>query len=737
MIKKLNLLTGFVVMQLVCQVYAADTIPTDIEQPGTQPEELTAAIVPVRNGQYNCHNCHSNYESEPKVEPWYNWQGSMMSHAGRDPLFWATMAIAEQTFDGSGDLCLRCHAPKGWLEGRSTPTDGSALLAGDQNGVECGFCHRLTNPDDSEHQGVQNAPYVANDSGDPDGISGNIKAYHGTGMASVLDTREILGPYAGISVGMAHGNTRQSQFHRSVDFCGTCHDVSNPAVGDLAHNHGAQATADPVVADGTPGSAVNGKAAFNNLPYKYGIVERTFSEYKASPLSRTLISDYSRLPLELQAGAIANARTAALLAGQNGNYADGTPRYFSCQSCHMQPVVGQGAGFPGGPPTRTDLPLHDLTGGNYWVPQAIEYLDGLGKLRLGGGLDARQIAATRRGAERAKGQLESAASLRVTGDVLKVVNLTAHKLISGYPEGRRMWLNIKWFNGANTLLREDGAYGPLKDGNGDAVTVIDPSDGVTRVQVRSLLNLEDANTKVYEAHYGLTREWAQQLHAMGKDDSLVIQYDRLTGSPILTLGQLRAQAAASEAKSFHFVLNNTVVKDNRIPPWEMDFEDARKRNILPVPVAQYDGSPQEAFRFFDVVKLNPPAGAVRAEVRLMYQPTSWEYIQFLSLSNNGTVSFLKDEGKNLLQAWLHTGMAEPHVMATANWVPADCSGDGIDADISGWVFVDTRTCTASNSILAPGVLVDAGAQLTLVSKAVTLGKGFAVEEGAQLNVRGM
>jgi hypothetical protein len=25
----------------------------------------------------------------------------------------------------------------------------------------------------------------------------------------------------------------QSQFHRSVDFCGTCHDVSNPVVGDL------------------------------------------------------------------------------------------------------------------------------------------------------------------------------------------------------------------------------------------------------------------------------------------------------------------------------------------------------------------------------------------------------------------------------------------------------------------------------------------------------------------------
>lgn len=716
-------------------LHAAAVVPTDIEQPGTQPEELSAPIVPVRNGQFNCHNCHSNYESEPKAEPWYNWQGSMMSHAGRDPLFWATMAVAEQDFDGSGDLCLRCHAPKGWLEGRSTPTDGSGLLTGDQHGVECGFCHRLTNPDNSEHQGVQNPPYLANDDGDPGSVSGDIKAYHGTGMASLLDTREILGPYAGINVGMAHGNTRQSKFHRSVDFCGTCHDVSNPAVGDLAHNQGAQATADAVIADGTPGSAVDGKAAFNNQPYKYGIVERTFSEYKASLLSKTLISQYAQLPAELQAGSIANARAAALLAGKNGNHADGTPRYFSCQSCHMQPVVGQGAGFPGGPPIRMDLPLHDLTGGNYWVPQAIEYLDGLGKLRLGGGLDARQIAATLAGAQRAKGQLQAAGGLRVTGNVLKVVNLTAHKLISGYPEGRRMWFNIKWFDGTNVLLREDGAYGPLVDGNGDPVTVVDPADGTTRIQVRSLLDLHDANTKIYEAHYGLTKEWAQQLHDIGANDGLVIQFDRFTGSPVLTLGQLRAQAVGAEEKSFHFVLNNTVVKDNRIPPWGMNFEDARQRNILPVPTAQYDGNPKEAFRYFDVVKLNPPNGAARAEVRLMYQPTSWEYIQFLSLSNNGTVAFLKDEGKNLLQAWLHTSMAEPHVMATASWMPMDCSGDSVNADISNWIFVDARTCTASNSIVAPGVLVDENAHLTLVSKAVMLGAGFAVEEGAQLSVR--
>jgi hypothetical protein len=36
------------------------------------------------------------------------------------------MAIANQDARSSGDLCIRCHSPFGWMEGRSNPTDGSA-----------------------------------------------------------------------------------------------------------------------------------------------------------------------------------------------------------------------------------------------------------------------------------------------------------------------------------------------------------------------------------------------------------------------------------------------------------------------------------------------------------------------------------------------------------------------------------------------------------------------------------
>jgi len=422
-------------------------------------------------------------------------------------------------------------------------------------------------------------------------------------------------------------------------------------VGDLAHNNGAQIPLAPGAYSGVLGSPVDGKAAFNNLPYQYGVVERTFSEFKSGLLSQMLVSSYASLPADLKAGAIKAAFDSA-----NGNYADGTPRYFSCQTCHLRAVTGQGANKTG-VPLRTDLPLHDMTGGNYWMPDAILYQNSQGTLRLGGGLTTVQIDALNAGKSRAQQQLQLAASLFVSGNTLKITNLTGHKLISGYPEGRRMWLNVKWYDSGNTLLREDGKYGPL------AVS----TPGVPS-QVNTILNLADPNTKIYEAHYAMTQEWANQLLALGYSQSLPLSFDRVTGTVDYTLGQLAAQAPGTYHETFHFVLNNTVAKDNRIPPYGMSYDEARKRNALPVPAGQY-GNPGAGgtYNYWDTITLNPPAGAVYATINLLYQPTSWEYIQFLYLANNRQNAFLADEGTNLLQAWLNTGMAAPYVMASATW----------------------------------------------------------------------
>ena len=397
------------------------------------------------------------------------------------------------------------------------------------------------------------------------------------------------------------------------------------------------------------GSPVPGKAAFNNFPYQYGIVERTFSEFKASVFDTTLVSSYAGLPADLKAGAIQAAFNSA-----KGNYADGDARYFSCQTCHVPATTGMGCN-KAGTPTRTDLPLHDMTGGNYWMPDAILYQNTQNTLRLGGGLTATQIDAIKAGKNRAIQQLNLAASLVVNGNTLKVTNLTGHKLISGYPEGRRMWLNVKWYDGSSILLREDGAYG----------TITANING-TATPVKTILN--PGTTKVYEAHYGMTQEWANQLIALGYPPTLALSYDRVTGAVAYTLGQLAAQAPGTYHETFHFVLNNTVTKDNRIPPYGFSYNEARTRNALPVPATQY-GNPAAGgtYNYWDEVALNPPPGATRAEIRLLYQPTSWEYVQFLYLANNGQNAFLANEGVNMRNAWLNTGMAEPHVMASVNW----------------------------------------------------------------------
>jgi hypothetical protein len=110
----------------------------------------------------------------------------------------------------------------------------------------------------------------------------------------------------------------------------------------------------------------------------------------------------------------------------------------------------------------------------------------------------------------------------------------------------------------------------------------------------------------------------------------------------------------------------------------MSYDVALARNALPVPGDQY-GNPGSGgvYEYYDEVPLTRPVGAASATISLMYQPTSWEYIQFLYLANNRGNAFLADEGVNMLEAWLNTGMAEPHVMAQATWgtPPVACSAE--------------------------------------------------------------
>jgi hypothetical protein len=311
-----------------------------------------------------------------------------------------------------------------------------------------------------------------------------------------------------------------------------------------------------------------------------------------------------------------------------------------------------------------------MTGGSAWVQDAIAWLDASGELVLGGGMSAGEVAAMDAGAARARALLATAAALHVEGDLVRVVNLTGHKLPSGYPEGRRAWLHVRWLDAAGGLVREDGAYGPLAVQHRGEPLVVE-----------ALLAPDDPHTRVYEARTGLTQVWVQALLALGYDPALALSYDRATGAVTQTLGGLAALPAGSQAKSLHFALANTVLSDDRIPPYGFRYDDALARSALPVPPSQYgDPGPGGVYTHADVVALDPPIGAATAGIELLYQSTSWEYVQFLDLANDGASAFLAEAGADLFDAWRATGMAAPEVLATAAWTAAlvDCNQNGID-----------------------------------------------------------
>jgi len=518
-----------------------DTTLRDFDQPGTQPLEHG---LDIRSGLV-CAACHGGYDEE--TEPYFGWEGSMMANSARDPLFEACLVIAEQDAEGSGDLCIRCHVPKAWLEGRSVPTDGSAFLPEDRIGVSCDHCHRMLDPDYQpgvspvEDEAIL-AALIKGPPSDP-----------GTARYVIDPAGTRRGPFADAICDEVAHPFLSSPYHSDSSMCATCHNVSNPnyesnGIGQF------QPTLDQETTNFGHGEL---------FP-----IERTYSEW--------LFSDYNS-PEGVYAPAL----------GGNKDFVS------SCQDCHMRDTTGSGCNptlFPTAP-ARDDLPLHDLTGGNTWVPSLLAQL-------YPGEIDPLALAAT---IDRARFMLRNAAKLESfrEGDRLRVrvTNNTGHKLPTGYPEGRRMWLNVRFLDASGTLLGESGAY----DFDTAVLTV-------------------DSEAKVYEAKLGLDSTAA-------------------------------ALAGLSPGESFHFVLNNQIYKDNRIPP----------RGFTNLGFAQFGGLPVGYFypngAYWDDTYYDIPQGAVRAIVRLYYQTTSKEYIEFLRDEN-----VTNTKGQELYDLWAANGKCPPEEM---------------------------------------------------------------------------
>jgi len=309
-----------------------------VRMPGTQPNQ--AAI----DSPKNCLNCHGGYDQA--VEPGFNWKGSMMAQAARDPIFWACLTVAAQDSiwalgnPNAVDLCERCHFPEGWLEGRSDPTNVSAMTGTDYDGLHCDYCHKIWDPyfettfngtrEGSDwlgywdEAGPLSQPAAVTTYDEDRSISSGILLFSGLDFFDKFfmpaypaydenaSGQFFVSPNDGKRASFADAGAKHSifysRYHKSKYFCGTCHDVSNPVLANLG------LSGLPDQSSGTDLMTEQYSAS------NYFHVERTFSEF--------MLSAYGQ-----QGGAATDPEFQALTGGINWA--------AKCQDCHMSDVVGK------------------------------------------------------------------------------------------------------------------------------------------------------------------------------------------------------------------------------------------------------------------------------------------------------------------------------------------------------------------------------------------------------------
>jgi len=226
--------------------------------------------------------------------------------------------------------------------------------------------------------------------------------------------------------------------------------------------------------------------------------------------------------------------------------------------------------------------------------------------------------------------LKAASDMAVdqVGDNLNVTvtNWSGHKLPTGFPDGRRMWINAVFYDSNDVLLEEIGGY--------DYATADLDTDG----------------TEIYEMKLGI-------------DETVA------------------AETGLEAGESFHLVLVNEILKDNRIPPVGFTNAGFEAIQASPVEYSYADG------QHWDDTIMAIPEGAKKAVVTLYFQTSSKEYMEFLrdgeALSTDGLI----DYGQIAYDAWVNRGKSAPVAMDSLEIdlypepIPSDIDNDG-DVDVN-------------------------------------------------------
>ncbi|MBM4113911.1 MAG: hypothetical protein FJ253_11185, partial [Phycisphaerae bacterium] len=320
------------------------TTSEDFFLPGSQPNTNPFQFIRIY-GAFECWYCHANFDEQ--TAPFDSWVVSTMGQAARDPIWHAALAIANQDAAGAGQFCIRCHAPGAWLAGHGTDGTTNQFTPEDFDGVNCHFCHRMVNPVLGPDSAIG---YPANPDPSPDPEVVDPLAKQGLlpfspGNAQfVVDPRDVRrGPYADVPDNM-HGISEwgedvdlvTSPFHLKSEFCGTCHDVSNPVFT----------------------LTMNGTYSLNRLNEPHPTLDSAHMFPEQRTYSEWANSEFATLGVFFPDGRFGGNNTGPMR---------------SCQDCHMPDQTGGGCAFWESPPffARQDIGQHGFAGANHWMVEAV------------------------------------------------------------------------------------------------------------------------------------------------------------------------------------------------------------------------------------------------------------------------------------------------------------------------------------------------------------------------------
>lgn len=272
---------------------------------------------------------------------------------------------------------------------------------------------------------------------------------------------------------------------------------------------------------------------------------------------------------------------------QQSDYAQTNPAVVTCQNCHMpDSTVPNSFACSFEENNRTgNMPIHRFVGGNAWIPGILrdEYPN-LGRTTEYNATIAAATALLQ--TQTADVELTAPASAVPGVNMplsVKVTNLSGHKLPTGYTEGRRMWIQLEVRDANNQLVFSSGAYNAA---TGDLA--------------------EDGQIKIYRKDDGI---W-------NRNGTNQCDIATTGGTPF-----------------FHFVLNNCIAIDNRIPP--LGFTGGDDPETEPVNYTYPETSPGSGRLVnFDTTPYQVPVpgllvSPLTVTTRLLYQTSSKEYIEFL------------------------------------------------------------------------------------------------------------